>query len=931
MLKLKSLKCIGFKGLNISNPLEFPEGRLLIYGRNESGKSTIMEAIHYALYGQGLRPSKRASNDDLIHYSLPRASIELAFTIDDNLYTVRRILSKRGTNRHELLIERPDGTRDRGTGARKVSELLEKELHGIDSEALLNSCLVEQKELGKLESASRPDRIHTMTSLLNLEAFIEAQQALNKKMNELERNNHETENRLEKAERAKKLYDEATQKLEQAESRIETIEQALNGLTNRINELDETLATFDKIKNLDTRMKELGVLLDGRQRELKRATASLNEIIEEEKQAAKIEEMLPPTRSKLDEAQRKVNALDKILALQVQIDNAHKEAERARERLENASKRVEEVLDAKKRIDELAMRIQEMEPAKKAQGLLPRIEETAQNLNEVEAEATRLQKSETELKSRLDTLKEVDKQINGLEQQEHALQIIKSSISKKRTIGLIMTVVGLVASLAAIASIYLLVIGLPLTCMGIVYAWRNSPTALDAKFTEIRMQREKTLGEKARIDEYTGQMEENRKCKDEQNKRVTTSRQKLLHILAQLPSKPRDYSEYFGIDDQSLSDSLTRLRSALQKDLESLTRLSTSREEAMKIVTELEDRRQAMEEETVKHRQAVFAAQSLEESKSNIMEIEHISSEQEVLLRSTKDTLQKTVQELEIRLGNVRQKASQKGKLEADQETLKASIETLDKERLDKTKERTELQLELGIDLGEEKKLRQERDKRKNETGSLETEKKEREADVKELNNVRKENKELSEEYPSLKEQNIKEKFEVESMRRSTRLLEVTRDGIMAGVKGRIETHMMRFLPSLTAQRYSMARIDEKDYRIEVYDRVARRWRGKGVFSGATQDQFSLALRLAFALSTIPSSRGARPGFIFLDEPLSGFDSERRDGLLNLLKGELSKYFDQIIVVSHLESLREEFPEQIQLEAGQVATHERLGTSTQDS
>jgi exonuclease SbcC len=128
-----------------------------------------------------------------------------------------------------------------------------------------------------------------------------------------------------------------------------------------------------------------------------------------------------------------------------------------------------------------------------------------------------------------------------------------------------------------------------------------------------------------------------------------------------------------------------------------------------------------------------------------------------------------------------------------------------------------------------------------------------------------------------------------------------------------------------------MARIDEKDYRIEVYDRVARRWRGKGVFSGATQDQFSLALRLAFALSTIPSSRGARPGFIFLDEPLSGFDSERRDGLLNLLKGELSKYFDQIIVVSHLESLREEFPEQIQLEAGQVATHERLGTSTQDS
>jgi exonuclease SbcC len=119
-----------------------------------------------------------------------------------------------------------------------------------------------------------------------------------------------------------------------------------------------------------------------------------------------------------------------------------------------------------------------------------------------------------------------------------------------------------------------------------------------------------------------------------------------------------------------------------------------------------------------------------------------------------------------------------------------------------------------------------------------------------------------------------------------------------------------------------MAQIDEKNYRIEVYDREARRWRGKGVFSGATQDQFSLALRLAFALSTIPSSRGARPGFIFLDEPLSGFDSQRVDGLLDLLRGELFKHFEQIIVISHLEELKDEFPEQIQLEAGEIVVEQ---------
>jgi len=46
---------------------------------------------------------------------------------------------------------------------------------------------------------------------------------------------------------------------------------------------------------------------------------------------------------------------------------------------------------------------------------------------------------------------------------------------------------------------------------------------------------------------------------------------------------------------------------------------------------------------------------------------------------------------------------------------------------------------------------------------------------------------------------------------------------------------MMQFLPALTDERYNMARIDEIEYRIEIYDREAKRWRGKGVFSGARQ------------------------------------------------------------------------------------------------
>ncbi len=919
MFKLISLKCIGFKRLNIPKPIEFPNGRLLIYGRNESGKSTIMEAIHYALYGQGLRPHKRASKDDLLNYSLPKAIVELKFTIDDNQYTVSRVLRRKGTTIHELIIETPDGKKNRTTGARKVNKLILQELHGIDSEALLNSCLMEQKELGKLESSSRIDRIRAMTSLLNLEAFIEGQQALNKTEKILERTNLETVNSLERARQAKKLYDEAIQKLEQAQASIKTIEQTLNKLTKRINELDKILVTIDEIKKIDNNIKEQEALLEGKQGEITRIIDSLKDAIKAEKLAKEIEKKLPVSRLKLNKAKRKVNALDSIIQLQNQLDNAYKEAERAKERLKDASDQVEEAKTAKKRMNNLNNQIQEIEPVKKVQTLQPSIEKLSQSLNETKTEAARLEKKELELKSQLDALKDVDNHINQLEQQEQTLQSNKASFSRKRTMGLVSTATGLIVSIATIVFPYAVALGLPLIIIGLLFAWRNSPATVNAQLDSIRNEREDVLGDKARIDDYTNQLEETQKDKKKQEDTASNSREELCQVLSQLPSKPREYRSIFKTDQPPI-DFLTPFRNAIQQDLQSYTKLSTKRDETIKTATELKKRQQTLQEQTTNQKKALTNIKSFEESKRDIEKNEQISLNQEQELRLAKDNLQKTVQEFTVQLKNAHERSSEKENLEKDHTKIQEFIQTLQINIKKSTKIKTRLQEKINIDLAEEETLRDEKDNLQNETAGLKTKKQERKDDIEESKKTIENNKELNEEYPGLVEKDDKEKFEIKSMNMAIKLLEATRDGIVAGVKGHIENNMMRFMPSLTANRYNMAQIDEKDYRIEVYDREARRWRGKGVFSGATQDQFSLALRLAFALSTIPSSRGARPGFIFLDEPLSGFDQQRKEGLLNLLRGELAKNFEQIIIISHLEELKNEFPEQIQLEAGKVVT-----------
>ncbi|GAH04503.1 unnamed protein product, partial [marine sediment metagenome] len=292
-------------------------------------------------------------------------------------------------------------------------------------------------------------------------------------------------------------------------------------------------------------------------------------------------------------------------------------------------------------------------------------------------------------------------------------------------------------------------------------------------------------------------------------------------------SKPREYTKIFKIDQPPIMF-LTTLRNAIQQDFQSLTKLSTERYEAEKIATELEKHQQTVKEETVKQKKASTNTKSLEDCKRDIEEKEKISPDQKQKLRQAKETLQNTVKEFEVKLENAREKASEKEGLDAEQKTIQETIQALQQEIQVRGKDKTKFQKEMNIDLGEEEKLREERDKLKGEIGSRETEKTERETDIEESKKTIEENQDLSEEYPRLVEQDNKEKIEIESMHRGMKLLEVTRDGIVAGVKGRIETHMMRFLPSLTAQRYNMAQIDEKDYRIEVYDREAHRWRGKG-------------------------------------------------------------------------------------------------------
>jgi DNA repair exonuclease SbcCD ATPase subunit len=147
--------------------------------------------------------------------------------------------------------------------------------------------------------------------------------------------------------------------------------------------------------------------------------------------------------------------------------------------------------------------------------------------------------------------------------------------------------------------------------------------------------------------------------------------------------------------------------------------------------------------------------------------------------------------------------------------------------------------------------------------------------------------------------------------------IETTSENLRNRVRPNVEQFMQRILPVITDNRYKAARLSET-YDVEVWSDNAGEFQEKEMFSGGTEDQFLLAMRVAFALSLLPLRKYTRPDFLFLDEPLASSDAIRREGIMNLTHSVLSESFQQIIIISHVEELEDYVDHIIEVEAGKV-------------
>ncbi|MFX1361904.1 MAG: AAA family ATPase [Promethearchaeota archaeon] len=209
----------------------FPEGLILIEGRNSSGKSSIVEAILWAFWGSS---AVLLSNEDLIRFGSAKCQVTVEFEAEGNEYVIDRSY-ERGGSMHVVLSQTVDGQKrilasKSGAVDRELFRILR-----IGYQQALKTLLIRQGEVAELATATPARLRELIQDVYNLKIFDQVASTL-----------RDDENTVRgKIERIERDYIDP-----------EVIEQQIDSRRKRVNEVDE------KITDLSESEKELKSNLD---------------------------------------------------------------------------------------------------------------------------------------------------------------------------------------------------------------------------------------------------------------------------------------------------------------------------------------------------------------------------------------------------------------------------------------------------------------------------------------------------------------------------------------------------------------------------------------------------------------------------------------------------------------------------------------------
>jgi exonuclease SbcC len=165
----------GFTAFRDEQEIDFEslESPFAIVGPTGSGKSSILDAMTYALYGQVDRVDERSTRE-MITQGQPSMAVDLEFEVDDERFRVTRRTPRTGATK--VLVQRlVDGEwRQAGEGADRVKDanrMLQRAV-GLDFDGFTRSVMLPQGKFSAFMSGDPRQRREILTDLLGLGRFL---------------------------------------------------------------------------------------------------------------------------------------------------------------------------------------------------------------------------------------------------------------------------------------------------------------------------------------------------------------------------------------------------------------------------------------------------------------------------------------------------------------------------------------------------------------------------------------------------------------------------------------------------------------------------------------------------------------------------------------------------------------------------------------
>lgn len=328
-----------------------------IVGVNGAGKSAILDAITWALFSQARKPTTlkaatKADREHIINDLADSCEVTFEFEVEGNRYLVNRVMDRGGEIRVQFRQQTNDGEHDlRGKSTQKTDELIEKEI-GFSYDIFISSSFVTQGDSSRFMDAKPSERREILSQILELDKYENCASKAGERLKEVKDSFKEIsakrDLKLEIAQNLPTLEEELSKlqtEVDDREHAWSKCKEAFAKLQTEFSELEAALRNLSQKSHTLEKLTTEKVLLDNGIKELRDKIMLFEGIVSKEGEVLQGFDKLQTAKTNLDAMQAKADRFGALEKCRMTLES---ELAQEKTKLESQKTQTQKELDESK-------------------------------------------------------------------------------------------------------------------------------------------------------------------------------------------------------------------------------------------------------------------------------------------------------------------------------------------------------------------------------------------------------------------------------------------------------------------------------------------------------------------------------------------------------------------------------------------------------